>query len=389
MEPTPNITDNAEEQINIENIGWTLGNECPFRCPQCYSMSAREKGMNLDRIIIDRIINQLLINRIKTVNLGGNEPLFTNGLDPRKTLLPYIIEKMSEAGIVVGLTTVGISATYLAEHHPGAFALLNDVDVSLDSPYPEEHNSNRKAALFQQAIQTLNLCRDANMPHTIIMCGMRWNLTDHHIDSLVGLARETESFVRINYMKPIVPEHFYLVPSREQYYRSAARLLQQCRPLELGEPLLSSVFHGRGNGCPCGTKSFRIHSITPQGQIPVSPCVYLHDFRVGDLRVDELADIVRSEPFKEFRRRRNNPNQIRGCEGCKFIESCRGGCAARAYLMATPKIPFDLWSVDPYCVRYDKRSMSLFDDLFVDKDVRSGDLLVHRDYLCTLIVAPM
>lgn len=389
METNPACRKNCEEQIVIENIGWTLGNECPFRCPQCYSMSAREKGANLDRNIVDRIINQLSINGIKTVNLGGNEPLFTNGLDPRKTLLPYIIEKMSERGIVVGLTTVGISAMYLAEHYPRAFSLLNDVDVSFDSPYPEEHNANRKAALFQQAIQALQFCRDANKPHTVVMCGMRWNLTNHHVDDLVSLARSTGSFVRINYMKPVEPSHFYLVPSYEQYYGSATRILQQCRSVELGEPLLSSLFQGSGNGCPCGTKSFRIHSITPKGQIPVSPCVYLHNFRGGDLRVDELADIVRSKPFQEFRHRQRNPEQIRGCEGCQLIKSCRGGCAARAHLMAIPKVPLDLWSSDPYCARHDNKTMDTFNSLSVEKSVDSHELLVHRDYLCTLIAEPI
>ena len=31
--------------------------------------------------------------------------------------------------------------------------------------------------------------------------------------------------------------------------------------------------------CPCGRTSFRIHSITPTGEVHVSPCVYLHDYK--------------------------------------------------------------------------------------------------------------
>jgi len=77
--------------MQIENIGWTLGNECPYRCTHCYSMSARRKGMNLEKWMIDRIVSQLAALGLKTVNLGGNEPLFTNGGNPKKTLLPYII----------------------------------------------------------------------------------------------------------------------------------------------------------------------------------------------------------------------------------------------------------------------------------------------------------
>ena len=79
--------------IDIRNIGWTLGNDCPYRCKHCYSMSAREKGMNFTTEIIDRVVGQLALNGIETVNLGGNEPLFTNGIDPKATLLPHIIDK--------------------------------------------------------------------------------------------------------------------------------------------------------------------------------------------------------------------------------------------------------------------------------------------------------
>src|SRR3990167_964207 len=103
--------------IDIRNIGWTLGNDCPYRCSHCYSMSAREKGMNLDTDIVDRVVNELAKNGVETVNLGGNEPLFTNGLDPKDTLLPYIIDGLTDKGIRVGLTTSGITLLHLERDH--------------------------------------------------------------------------------------------------------------------------------------------------------------------------------------------------------------------------------------------------------------------------------
>src|SRR5262249_36715248 len=67
--------DLPECAMQIENIGWTLGNDCPYRCTHCYSMSARRKGMNLERWMIDRIVDQLVALEVETVNLGGNEPI--------------------------------------------------------------------------------------------------------------------------------------------------------------------------------------------------------------------------------------------------------------------------------------------------------------------------
>ena len=141
-----------ECNINIRNIGWTLGNECPYRCTHCYSMSARVKGKDFSVRIVDRVVQQLSKNGVETVNLGGNEPLFTNGIDPKKTLLPYIIESLTAEGIKVGLTTSGISLLYLERDHNNAFRMLNDVDVSFDSPFEEEHNKNRGANLYKQPL---------------------------------------------------------------------------------------------------------------------------------------------------------------------------------------------------------------------------------------------
>ena len=51
-------TELEECPIDIKNIGWTLGNDCPYRCTHCYSMVAREKGMNLSERIIDRVVSK-------------------------------------------------------------------------------------------------------------------------------------------------------------------------------------------------------------------------------------------------------------------------------------------------------------------------------------------
>lgn len=377
-----------EAEIAIENIGWTLGNDCPYRCHHCYSMSARKKGANLSRENIDRVVDQLAINGIKTVNLGGNEPIFTNGLDTSKTLLPYIVSSLVEREIIVGLTTAGITINYLSLKHPDAFDLLNDVDVSLDSPFEEEHNTNRGAALYGKALAALRRCQEAGIEHTIVMCGMSWNLSDAHIDGLIELARQTGSNVRINFIKPTEPQHMHTLPTPEVFYRASRRILEQCDPVELGESLISTLVRGAGKGCPCGTKSFRIHSITPDGKVPVSPCVYLHDYRAGDLLTENLFDIVRSSEFRAFRQRLANPEKIEGCGECEYLSSCRGGCAARAFLTNQPRS--DLFVQDPYCLRKCTGAQSFGISNPIGSLARSNvdKTLVHRDYLCTLIAVP-
>lgn len=378
----------AQCPTRIRNVGWTLGNDCPYRCRHCYSMSARARGRDLTPAMIDRVIGQLDGLGIETVNLGGNEPLFTNGPDPADTLLPYIIHSLTDAGMLVGLTTSGITVTHLHREHPDAFARVNDVDVSFDSPFPDEHDTNRGARLFKQAVKALQACQDKDIPHSVIMCAMSWNFTPRHIDALVDLARSHGAQVRINTLKPVEPDHLAVALLPDVFYAGFAHLIALCDPVEVSEPPLSALTgSGSGQGCPCGRASFRIHSITPDGTIPVSPCVYLHDYKAGDLLVDELSDIIASPQFATFRRRAAHPEAIPGCADCTLITTCRGGCAARAYLHhahATGRRA--LFVPDPYCPR-DTAPDQPFPTV-AEPPARSGPRLVHMDYLCTWIGQP-
>ncbi|OQA93168.1 MAG: pyrroloquinoline quinone biosynthesis protein PqqE [Microgenomates group bacterium ADurb.Bin219] len=379
--------DELEEcQTDIRNVGWTLGNACPYECPQCYSLSARERGANLTPQIIDRIIDQLSRVGVTTVNLGGNEPFFTNGLDRRNTLLPYIINGLVAHNILVGLTTSGISVVYLEEDYPQQFNLLNDIDVSLDSPSPEEHNRNRGAALYSQAIKALSLAREHEIDRTIVMCAMNWNFTPDRIKALVDTARKFDANVRINTIKPVEPEHMSLVLTGQQFYEGFSLLMNLCDPVDLGEPPLATVTNYEGaKGCPCGRTSFRIHSMTPDGKIPVSPCVYLHDYKAGDLTKDKLPDIIESPQFKTFRRRNAHPEAIVECRDCSLIDKCRGGCASRSYLHHAHQTgKRSLFVKDPYCPRDYQLTNHFPQNPQIDQDIT----LVHKDYLCSWIGKP-
>jgi radical SAM protein with 4Fe4S-binding SPASM domain len=138
-------------------------------------------------------------------------------------------------------------------------------------------------------------------------------------------------------------------------------------------------------GCPCGRTSFRIHSIRPDGTIPVSPCVYLHDYKGGDLATDELADIVRRPEFRTFRRRNARPDRIPGCDGCELLGPCRGGCAARSYLTQAHQSGVQaLFTRDPYCPKEHSAAHSIPHV----PSLAEGINLVHKDYLCTWIGRP-
>lgn len=272
-------------------------------------------------------------------------------------------------------------------HHFGTLALLNDVDISLDSPFEAEHNENRGAQLFGQAMLALKRCREMGISNTIVMCGMNWNLTPKHLDALVGLAKRCESNVRINFMRPTDDQCLGMFPSSQQYYEAIAHLASNCKLLCLGEPTAGALKEA-GAGCPCGVSSLRINAITHDGKIPVSPCVYMHDFRTGDLLTEHIMDVVEQPLFQLFRSRHFEPSKIAECSDCAMIERCRGGCAARAYYQAGSG-ERQLFRRDCYCpAASDVGLVALAKGQLAEKEISAVNL-VHQNYLCTLIFQPI
>lgn len=363
----------------FKNIGWTLGNDCPCNCKHCYSMQVREKGANLTKEIVDRVISEILSIGAETVNFGGNEPLFTNGIKAEDSLLPYIIKKSVSNNLAVGITSAGPSIILLEKYYNDEFKMLNDIDISIDSPIEEEHNKNRGANVFKLALKSLELCQKYNISHTIVMCAMKWNFTKDRVEKLVQLSKKYGANIRINMLKPTTEKQYKMMPSKDQIIECYNYLIENCYTVDMSDPILAGKFSNDiVSGCSCGINSLRINSITPDGKISVSPCVYMHHYQVGNLLEDSLKDIVQSEQFKEFKYRKNNYKKINGCQDCEKLEVCRGGCTAASYwnnFFKTGKK--DILAKDPYCI---------IDNCdFIKPDFIKSENLVHENYLCTWI----
>lgn len=368
----------------IKNIGWTLGNDCPCKCEHCYSLNVREKGRNLTKEIIDRVISEIKKLDVKTVNLGGNEPIFTNGLDAQESLLPYILEQLYLNKIKVGITTSGISLVSLKKYYPECLQMLNDVDISLDSPIEEEHNISRGGDVYKLAIESLGICREYDIDSGIIMCAMNWNFTVDRLEQLIELSRKYNSTIRFNILKPVMKEHIPLLPTKKQIIEGYKYLFLKCEVIDCSDPVLARMAKNYSiNGCSCGINSMRINSISPNGEIAVSPCVYMHDYRVGNILVDDILDIVNSEPFKKFAIRKENYKNIEGCAECENSEICRGGCFAMAYTYEKCRTGNkELYAKDPFCTQ----EIGINVD-YIEFSKEKHDL-VHQNYLCTWIGKP-
>lgn len=365
----------------FENIGWTVGNHCNATCGHCYSWKVRKDSREfLTESDIDQVVNQLKLLGIKTVNLGGNEPIYTHGTDLKSTLLPYIIRKLMEANIPVGLTTNGASFIYLDNNHREELLMINDIDFSLDSPFEEEHDLNRGNKLYKLTLKAIQRSLELGIDCSVITCGMRKNFNKDYLSAFLALTKLLGSEFRINTLKPVEPELIPEMPSTEQFYEGFSFLMNNTHCITLGESCLTAFTEAGTEGCPCGTSSFRINAKTKEGKIPINPCVYSHEYKAGDLLTDDIFDIITSPQFEAFANRRKNIPRACRESGCSFLKTCRGGCTSRSYF-----INGDLESKDPYCPQEFVEKFGA-PDLPKKPDIGCKDgIRVHDNYLCTWI----
>lgn len=373
--------DPRSRQTSFENIGWTVGNHCNARCGHCYSWKVRKDSREfLTRDDVDRVVEQLRSIHIQTVNLGGNEPVYTHGPVIRNSILPYIIRSLHEADIPVGLTTNGVSFTWLDEQHPEVLRMINDIDFSLDSPYAHEHDLNRGGKLWRLTVDAIQRSVEIGIDCSIIACGMRANFDRSNLEAYLALSKLLGSEMRINTLKPVEPVLIDQMPTARQFYEGFAFLMGNSSCVTLGESCLTA-FTGTGtSGCPCGVSSFRINAKTRDGRIPINPCVYAHEFAAGDLLQEDILDIVTSEPFQRFAARRHELPQACKDADCAYLETCRGGCTARTMLSTG-----SMDARDPYCpAEYEAKHGR--PDLPVEPEIGCHEgLRVHDNYLCTWI----
>ena len=199
--------------------------------------------------------------------------------------------------------------------------------------------------------------------------------------------KSVDANVRINPVKPIEPEHMSIALPADMYFRGFSRLMELCTPVDLGEPPLAAVTdYQHARRCPCGRTSFRIHSIAPDGAIYVSPCVYLHDFKVPlDLLERDLIDIIHSLSFA------SSANGTTTLAWSMAAPTARGwrhaGVAAwrdRICTICTSRATRPCWLAIPIA----PFACSPVPTFRISQDSTLSERLVHMDYLCTWIGKP-
>jgi radical SAM protein with 4Fe4S-binding SPASM domain len=120
----------------------------------------------------------------------------------------------------------------------------------------------------------------------------------------------------------------------EQFWEGFRLLFASTRVVACNEPLVNAIMGLQTtHGSPCGATSIRI---SPRRE--VTPCPYWPEKSLTLLDLAQQGGEVTHSP--EFARTRVVPD---ACRGCRFVESCGGGCASRRALRGDLNVP------DEYC----------------------------------------
>lgn len=304
---------------------WEITNQCNLKCPHCRAyMENPERNTEVEKAVLDNIIE----NRILSVNLSGGEPLIHPNIS-------RIVKMLSEQRIDVGISTNGWFYKDYAEQLYEAG--LSFVQISIDGPRDVHDSFRGRQGAYDRAVQSIK---------TAIAMG-------HYVQMNVTLTAYNLSYVRDNiqlaeslgvnrvFFRRVVSAglsktNLDVVPNKQKYFE-ALKVILNYKPvtdllISVDDPIIRVLrptdAHEETLSCSAGITSLGIDS---KGNI--YPCIFLRE-SIGNILTDDIGEVWKSsEVLKKLRNR-----EIEICGSCRYKYAC-GGCRAFS----------GLYSKDAFC----------------------------------------
>jgi MoaA/NifB/PqqE/SkfB family radical SAM enzyme len=343
-------------------VVWNYTNLCNLRCRYCYQSA----GASLDDELpyekkID-FIDQMVEAHVAFLAFSGGEPILGDRF--------WDVCKYAARSLHITVATNGIAMADRAVVDRLADHGVKNAFVSLDGAAAESHDFIRGRGSFAKTIGGIeNLVANPHIQAGINTVVTRRNLRE--VPEILELARElrVNSFSHYNFIptgrgrddfeSDLLPEE------REWLLNLLYDWFEKSEETKLGiistAPNYARVIHERSKGRRSGVFHYTTDKIAAISGIVeyaggcgagrvyaalqpngiVTPCVFMPQVPIGDIRKERFADIWRnSETCKKMVDREQFTYK---CPKYRFI--C-GGCRARAYAYG------DLLGDDPGCLEY-------------------------------------
>ncbi len=342
-------------------VVWNITQACNLSCQHCYQ-DAQHKPTADELSTAEKldVIDQLADEFVPFLAFAGGEPLVSKDFY-------QVLAHCRKRGIHV---TVATNGTLLA---PERCARLKEegvkyIEVSIDSTDPQEHDRFRgMEGAWARSIQGIRNAVAAGIRTGMAACFTRE--TAHKLDDFIRLAEDLgcHTFSHFNFIpvgrgremmeRDLTPSQRELLLERLTYHLQNSKLTvistspafgRACIVYGPEEGLFATGHAGRGQGKKTmvlsryvgGCGSGRCYcAIQPNGA--VTPCVYISDIEVGNLRRNRFTEIWNNPLFDRLCDREDRGDH---CAVCDYRQYC-GGCRARAYAYTG-----DITAGDPGCI---------------------------------------
>lgn len=292
----------------IHKMHLELTYRCNFRCVHCYNPTHGGGRSEMTTEEWELALRQL-------ADLGCYLLTFTGGeIFVRKDVL-QILQAACDLGFTFRLNTNGslIDEKMLERLEPMR-PYLQAVDISFYGADSEVHDLlSRRPGAFDDTMRAVRLLSEAKMNLTAKFVTMR--------DNFHGMDIFEENMRQLGV--PHVVNTGTLIPKTN---RDTSPLVQLTTDKQYKEMLVTHT-NPKGDSNPGACKPGHIRgAITPDGS--VSPCEWLTDFKLGNLREQTLPEIWYGAGFSHFRKIFEQESE---CSSCGLEPNCNR-CPAHSYL---------------------------------------------------------
>src|SRR4051795_3270998 len=321
-----------------------LSYRCPLHCPYCsnpVAIGGERWRSELETEHWTRVFGEARALGVLQLALTGGEPMLRRDLDE-------LVAAGREAGLYSTLVTAG---TLLTCDRAAALkdAGLDHVQVSIQSPDPEENDRIAGNRSFDKKIAAARAARELGFPLTINCVLHRQNLD--RIEEVLLLAEDLGAqrveLANTQYYGWAVPNQQALMPTREQLERGEAavqRFRERVGPRITVLWVLPDYYEDLPKPCMGGWGSSAI-VIAPNGEaLPCQAAATIPGLEFASVREHSLQWIW--EESDAFTRFRGTDWMQEPCRSCPLgrQEEDFGGCRCQALRLAG-----DAAATDPVC----------------------------------------
>lgn len=328
---------------------WIATDLCNARCLHCSSSSTKRSDDELSTDEACQLMDQFADNGVVDVAISGGEPLL------RPDLI-NIITHAKNRDLSVGL---GSNGAYLSRHKAAQLAMagLNRFQVSLDG-FQTAHEALRKwPGLFDRALRTISVAKNAGLSTTLCCTinRLNWTTLEPFTEFVATLGVKRLNFSRyiptgrgsqsLDLEQETWREIIHLCQKLKNRYEGSIEIINHLAQQILVDDHVNDM--PAFIGCQAGIGQ---GAVTANGT--VQPCVLL-PVSIGNIREKRFADLWKNSPVIQSLKNRDN---IKGqCSECAVKQRC-GGCRAVAYAKTGDYLSSDTRCWIPQAHQAERRS---------------------------------